>query len=280
LKKGRFFFTSCSQTICGEEMKSLIHLLGAISISTATIAAPAIVKTENCFKPVEQEQILRSSEFSWGVELEEIKTKYDEVYEKGLRLNQRAYLVGDQVVLPISLIGGGKGEIKLTERFLESVQGHIEEGLKRKYVDAIIFPDMGHSHLFVDQKFYNQVVREIPIKQNDKRYELMLNHPETRFLYHTAEQMKAKDENGKLLEDRHIQWRFYTRNLVGHNKAQGKIELLHNEGHSHNTARDYDEGFRYWGAGFNISATKNGCFAFVDKGVTKYFDLSLKDLEP
>jgi len=260
-------------------MKNIITLLSLLSLSA--VAAPTIiVNKENCAKPIEQEEVLRSSEFSWGVELSEIKKKYDEVYEKGLRLKERAYLNGDQVILPISLLGGERGEVKLSERFLKSVIGHVEEGLKRKYVDAIIFPDMGHSHLFVDLKFYNEVLKQIPIKQNDKRYELMLNHPETRFLYHTAEQLEVKDDEGKLLEDRHIQWRFFTRNLVGHNKAQGKIELLHNEKHKHNTARDYDEGFRYWGAGFNISATKNGCFAFVDKGVTKYFDLSLKDLEP
>lgn len=259
-------------------MRLLTALLYILSFSA--LAVPSFVNVENCGEPVEQEEILRSSEFSWGVSLSEIKAKYDEVYQKGLRLKGRTYVKNDKVILPLNLPGGGLGEIVLSERFLKSVIGHIEEGLKRKYIDAVIFPDMGHSHMFVNQKFYEEKVRAIPIKENHKRYELMLNHPETRFLYHTAEQMKAKDDEGKLLEDRHIQWRFFTRNLVGHNKAQGKIELLHNETHSHNTARDYDEGFRYWGAGFNISASKNGCFAYVDKGVTKYFDLSLKDLEP
>jgi hypothetical protein len=89
-----------------------------------------------------------------------------------------------------------------------------------------------------------------------------------------------KTEEGQFVEDRHVQWRFFTRNLVGHNKNQGKIELLHNETHSHNTAREYDEGYRYWGAGFYISANKNGCFAYQNNGKTFYFDLSLKSLEP
>ncbi len=259
-------------------MKKVLSLL--ITLSLSAFAVPEIVNTENCFKPFEQEDILRSSDFTWGVELEVIKKRYSEIYEKGQRLKGRAYITEGRVVLPISIYGGRQGEIKLSQRFLKSIVGHVEEGLKRGYVDAINFSDMGHSHFFVNQKFYNEVVNPIPVKESDRAYELMINHPETRFLYHTAEQMKMRTEAGELINDRHIQWRFFTRNLVGHNKAQGKIELLHNAEHSHNTARDYDSGYRYWGAGFNISATKNGCFAFMDKGVRKYFDISLKDLEP
>jgi hypothetical protein len=37
-------------------------------------------------------------------------------------------------------------------------------------------------------------------------------------------------------------------------------------------------GHRDWSAGFNISASQDGCFAYQHKGQTIYFDLSLHDL--
>lgn len=252
-----------------------------VSALLALISTEAsYVNVENCKRSAQAEDYVRSSNFSWGMQLDEIKAKEAELYERGLRLKERAYYEDGKVYFPFTPPGNQEQKVFLSERFIKSIIGHVENGLKRKYVDAIIFPDMGHSHLFVNQEFYNNVVKDIPVREGHKRYELMLNHPETRFLYHTAEQLQMKTEEGQFVEDRHVQWRFFTRNLVGHNKNQGKIELLHNETHSHNTARDYDEGFRYWGAGFNISATKNGCFAYSHKGQTYYFDLSLKDLEP
>lgn len=260
-------------------MKYLLMATFAIS-STLAATSPELIKLESCVRTGQNEEILRSSEFSWGMTLDEIKKKEKDVYERGLRLKERAYVEDGQGYLPITPYGGSEQKIMLSDRFLKSVIKHVEEGLKRGYIDALIFPDMGHSHLFVNQEFYNNVIKPMPIKESHKRYELMLNHPETRFLYHTAEQLQMVDEDKKLLDDRKLQWRFFTRNLVGGNKALGKIELLHNETHSHNTARDYEEGFRYWGAGFNINGSKNGCFAYQRDGKTFYFDLSLKDLEP
>ncbi len=263
-------------------MKTMLFLFAicALAATEASEDFSDIVNTENCVKSNKVEEYLRSSEFSWGMSLDEIKLKQKDVYAKGYRLKERAFIENGVVFLPYTPYGGEEQKIKLSKRFVKSVIGHVENGLKRNYVDAIIFPDMGHSHLFVDQKFYNEKVKDIPVKEGHKRYELMLNHPETRFLYHTAEQLDMKNEDGSFKDDRHVQWRFFTRNLVGHNKDDGKIELLHQEEHKYNTARDYDEGFRYWGAGFNISASKNGCFAYRHKGETFYFDISLKDLEP
>ena len=256
-------------------MKRVIALIMLASLAPAW----GLVNVENC-RPSANEDILRSGEFSWGMTLEEIKNKESDVYERGLRLNGRAFVKDGEVYLPHSTYGSKEPKlIKLSERFIKSVTSHVENALKRNYVDALIFPDMGHSHLFIDQKFYDEVLSDIPVKEQHKRYELMLSHPKTKFLYHTAEQLKMLDEGNELLPNRHLQWRFFTRNIVGDNN-QGKLELVHNESHSHNTAHNYEEGYRYWGAGFNISATKKGCFSYQRDGKTYYFDLSLKDLEP
>lgn len=244
----------------------------------------ANINKENCLPSSGDEEILRSGEFSWGMKLDEIKEKEKDVYERGLRLKDRAFLKDGQVYLPYYSFGSKEPKlVKLSDSFIKSVISHVENALKRNYVDSIIFPDMGHSHLFIDQKFYDEVLSDIPVKEQHKRYELMLAHPKTKFLYHTAEQLEMTYENDlgekKLIDNRHLQWRFYTRNLIGDNQS-GKLELVHNESHGHNTARSYEEGYRYWGAGFNISATKKGCFSYQKDGETFYFDMSLKDLEP
>lgn len=261
-------------------MKNMILSLFVLTGLVRSLEAKEFINVENCVRTGEEEDVLRASEFSWGMTLDEILQKEKDVYEKGFRLKARAYYEDGEVYLPYQVYGDKEEKkIKLTDRFMKSVIGHVEGALKRGYVDAVIFPDMGHSHFFLDQKYYDEVLSSIPVKEGHKRYELMLAHPETRFLYHTAEQLTMVDENKQLLPDRKIQWRFFTRNLVGGNKNLGKLELLHNETHSHNTSHTYEEGYRYWGAGFDLSATKNGCFAYKKNGKTYYFDLSLKSLE-
>jgi hypothetical protein len=181
--------------------------------------------------------------------------------------------------MPIDVLGKGQTTFKLSKNFLKNITDHVEQGLSNKYVDYIMFSDMGHSHFFIPEKFYNEELSPIPVGERDKMYEKLFAHEGLRTLYHTAEQLLMLDENNQLIADRHTQWRFYTRNLLGFNDGSKRIELLHQELNMANTARDYKAGYRYWGAGYNISANKNGCFAYKDKGETKYFDISLKDLE-
>lgn len=236
------------------------------------------LRAESCLKETAGPYVTQR-DFKWGMTLEEIKKKSSEIYDSGKRLKNRAYFNGTNVVMPISLFGG-EGIVKLADQFLVSVQKHIEVGLERGYIDAVIFPDMGHSHFFIPKNYYETVLKPIPIERKAEMYELMLAHPDLKILYHTAEQLTMLGENKKPLDDRIIQWRFFTRNMVGHNKAQGKIELLHNRDSGYNTARSYDEKHRYWGAGFNITASKDGCFSYEFKGKKFYFDLSFSDLEP
>src|SRR5690606_25957060 len=105
-----------------------------------------------------------------------------------------------------------------------------------------------------------------PASEGKLRYEKMFANPEIKFLYHTAEQFKFRGDDGELFPDRHLQWRFFTRNLVGDNKGQGRLELIYNHSSSHNTAHNYEqETYRYWGAGIYFTANKDGCFPFKVK---------------
>ncbi len=105
----------------------------------------------------------------------------------------------------------------------------------------------------------------------------MVEDPELKVLYHTTEQLATLDEGDNLLSDRQVQWRFFTRNVVGDNNWAGRIDLLHDATSAANTSRDLED-HHYYGAGFNITATANGCFPYVHKGETFYFDISLDDL--
>lgn len=224
------------------------------------------------------EDILRNSDFSWNQTLEQILKRGQELYISPKRLDHRAYKNDKgEYVIPLDIMGVIK-EAKISDRFIRSVTLHIEEALKRRYVDAIHFSDMGHSHFFIPQDFYDRELKDIPFEEKHILYEKMLNHEGLKVLYHTAEQLVMKNENGELLPDRHIQWRFFTRNLIGDNEALGKLELLHNETHAWNTAHEYDPGYRYWGAGFYISANEKGCFPFRHEGKIYYFDINLEGI--
>lgn len=257
---------------------AVLAALGFLNVVGVNASDYTNLRVETCAKE-QGGPYVHSDDFSWGVTLEQIRSKGDEIYNSGKRLKNRAFYNGQNVVLPMELFGEDK-EVKLSNRFLNSVRKHIEVGFKRGYIDAVTFSDMGHSHFFIPQKFYDEVLAPMPSSERAKKYELMFNHPGLKILYHTAEQLTMVDENKKPIADREVQWRFYTRNLLGDNQALGKIELLHEPESSHNTAHDYEEGYRYWGAGYNITASKNGCFSFERKGRTYYFDLSLDDLTP
>lgn len=257
---------------------AVLALLGLLNLANINAAEFSNLRAETCGIETEGPYVF-SDDFHWGMTLDEIKEKSEEIYNSGKRLKKRAYFEGGKVVMPLSIFGGSD-VVKLTPLFLKSIQRHLEVALDRGYIDAVIFPDLGHSHMFIPAKYYETVLQPIPIKEKARMYELMLAHKDLKILYHTAEQLTMVDEAKMPIVDRALQWRFYTRNLVGGNQGLGVVELLHEPKSSHNTSHTYDGKHKYWGAGFNISASKNGCFSYNHKGVKRYFDLSFEDLVP
>ncbi len=234
--------------------------------------------SERC-RPEQSGEVLSYADFPWNVSFEEMLEREQSYYLSPKRLQARAFVDGrGQIKAPVKAGSAGIKFATLTPKFIASVRKHIEEALRRRYVDVVNFTDMGHSHFFIPQTFYDRVLADIPSERYDEFYTKALAHEGLKVLYHTAEQFKVHDEAGQLLPDRHLQWRFYTRNLVGDNRAQGQLELLHAENHRHNTANDYDDKHRYWGAGFYLSAHEHGCFAYDHRGETRYFDISLVGL--
>jgi len=247
----------------------------------AHAATDIALAKQRCQPQSDSDPIVYASDFRWGYTLEDMNSRFDELYKSGKRLTGRAYYepATDQFIFPHKELNGDITKIVIPPRFIASVAQHAEEGLARSYVDAIFFPDMGHSHFFMPQAFYDEVIRPIPGRDRKARYEAMMQNPELKILYHTAEQLHMKDMDTKKLEaGQYLQWRYYTRNLVGYTDGSGKVEIHKLLNENFNTVRNYP-GHRYWGAGFYMSASENGCFSFQGKnGQQLFFDLSLDSL--
>jgi hypothetical protein len=231
-----------------------------------------IIRTEKCGKEISSDFVY-SEDFSWGMSLDEIKKSEELIYLSGKRLKERAYTRDGKVYFPLDA-----REVEISQMFIEALVKQVENAFKQNYVDALVFPDMGHSHFFIPMDIYKNELR--PIKDKKELYEKMYSLPELKILYHTAEQLKMLDENKNLINDKKLIWRYQTRNIVGDMNGSD-MEVIVNEKSAFNTAHDYGaEGeYRYWGAGFNISGSKDGCFSYERNGQTYYFDISLKDLE-
>ncbi len=229
-----------------------------------------------CAPPTEDEPVIYQTDFKWDTPHEAMAAKFDEMYASDKRLTDRAYYDAERglLLLPQSEIWGGP--VVLPRRFVESIRRHIETALKLGYAEFIFFPDMGHNHFFIPRERYEAIYAPYDVPEFSEMYAKMIDDPELMVLYHTAEQLRMHEDK-VLLTDRQVQWRYYTRNLVGDNNGLGHLVVLHDFSTFANTARSYP-GHRYFGSGVNVSASQNACFPYVHNGEVRYFDLSFKDL--
>lgn len=225
---------------------------------------------------------LYSSDFRWGYPINELILRFQEIYASEKRLQKRMYWDQEKqsLFLPLSSTWGGDAGTPIS--FVESVRRHVEEALRLEYVDGIFFPDMGHSHFYVPKDRWSAITDK-PINEFNKVYEAFFREPTLKVLYHTAEQLKSLDSDGKPFTDRKTFWRFSSRNIFGDNQAMGHLQILQTEPgtieYKANTIGEVS-GYSRWGGGFNISASEKGCYAYLNEGRVQYFDLSLSDLEP
>ena len=258
--------------------RSMVFLF-LLVFSSSAVAATAFdmeVIKQRCAKPLAAEPVVYNSDFEWHQTVPQMKSRFERLYESGKRLFLRGFYDREQdsVVLQHSRLGKIV-PVPLTEKFIKSVTLHVERALKLGYVSHVFFADMGHAHVHIPQAFWDDELKHV--EGQGETYRRMFAHPGIRLLYHTAEQLQMTDGQKNPLPDRHLQWRLYTRNLVGDNRAAGSLDLLFNPDSALNTAHGED-GYRYWGAGFDIHSTKNGCFPYLMNGKTHYFDLSLASL--
>ncbi len=234
---------------------------------------------QRCTPAAPGELVVYNSDFKWSYTLPEMAQRFREIYNSGKRLDARAYY--DRKTNQFYLTHRGfntSNKVKIDENFIKSVTRHVEVALEQKYAEFIFFPDMGHSHLYFEEKHWNDYYSVIPeAKEIYQQYEKMYGDLKMRALYHTAEQLHTKSkESGEFYSD-HLEFRFWHRNLVGDNSVPDVITIFTDPNHAANSVGDM-EGHHAWSAGYSISSSKNGCFAYKQNGKTLYFDISIHDL--
>lgn len=235
--------------------------------------------SKRCGPRSAQEQPLYSGEFKWNYNLPGMLLKFIEIYDSPKRLPQRAYWDESKNVLKLPYLEDRGGDIEINESFIQAVVRHVEKAFELKYVDAVFFPDMGHSHLLIPNNLMKEKYDHYPISDMTGMYRDMFKDEQIQVLYHTAEQLKTLDEQGNVLNDPQIQWRYKTRNILGYNSPTTNLRVLQNPDSRANTVSEVP-GHYWWGGGFNLSAQKDACFEFRAQGRVMYFDLSMFDLEP
>lgn len=228
-----------------------------------------------CAPPAASEEIIYGSDFHWNYTMPEMMARFSEMYASPKRLDKRAYWdkTAGSFVLPSAFSGP---PVKIGQPLIAAVSRHIERALELGYADAVFFPDMGHSHLLIPTALWEGKYSKYEAAEYSLLYEGMLSDPAVHIFYHTAEQLKTLEDK-KPINDPQLLFRLANRNIAGPIKADADLSVYQNPESAANTVGDVP-GYRWWGGGFNLSAQKDGCFAYSYKGRTYRFDISLHDL--
>lgn len=241
--------------------------------------ARAFEARESCAKPSGNEPYVSQNDFPFSkvYTLESMKEKFEEMYMGPKRLLGRAYFDPQSAEYKIPLfIYGGSEVITLPNPFVLSVIRHIELALERKYADYIFFADMGHSHFAIPMESWESYYKNIPVNEMPRLYQEMMQDSQIRSVYHTAEQLLMNQDNGDVLADKYLQWRYYTRNIISRNDGVFSIfeVLLNPNMNEFNTVKEIP-GHQWFGGGFYLHSNKKGCFEYrTPKGQKFNFDIS------
>lgn len=250
-----------------------------LNLMISTICFSGVAVNPNCYNNG-SENIMYMDMFPWNQTQKEMSDNFKRIYVSGKRMENRVFYDGKQFLMPFKSYLEGVKYAVVPLNFINSLVSHIESALEKSYVDHINFSDMGHNHLFIPRDFYNKELSSISmVKEKNLLYQKLMNHEDLLMLYHTAEQLKFFDENKELQKDRYTQKRFYTRNIIGKNRPSKNLDLLFDLKASANGVSNFkQEDYKYWGAGFSFSSTKNGCFSYKKGNEIFFFDISPEDI--
>jgi hypothetical protein len=229
-----------------------------------------------CAPAAADEAKIFQSDFHWNYSLPEMKARFTEMYSGPKRLDRRAYWDAKAGKLMLPHDEGRGGDLEIGEAFVQAVARHIERAFELNYIDTVFFPDMGHSHILVPDALWAEKYSKYPIPKMSDLYRDMFSDARLQIFYHTAEQLKML-ENGQLVTDERVRFRHKTRNIAGLIKPDAELIVYQNPESAANTVGGVP-GHRWWGAGFNFSAQKDGCFVYRTGGKDYRFDISLYDL--
>lgn len=228
-----------------------------------------------CVPRATEEPVIDQSDFVHDHSEARLRARAEAQYRSAKRLVDRAYYNRhrERFELPVSLDRQRHLALKalpLEERLIASVIRHVEIALYFGYARFITLSDMGHWHFLVPEDFYDRQIEPLSPRRLDLVYSRISAHPETRYLYHTAEHFRPLDLEG--IDDRALQWRHFTRSLVGDNRMLGSIHPVLAD-NRWNTLHKLP-GYRKF-SGFYLHANADGCFAFRHNGQIRRFDIGL-----
>ncbi len=229
-----------------------------------------------CAPKAAGEGTIYQSDFRWDYTLPELKARFAEIYASPKRLDRRAYWDAEKNRLMLPHDAERGGDLEIGENFVRAVARHIERAFELDYIDAVFFPDMGHSHILVPDRLWKEKYSNYPVSKMSDLYRDMFADARLQIFYHTAEQLKML-ENGQLVADERVRFRHKTRNIAGLTKPDAELNVYQNPASPANTVSGVPGHF-WWGAGFNFSAQKDGCFVYRAGGREYRFDISLYDL--
>ncbi len=257
-----------------------VYTVLILQISISAVASSSHYSIDpNCVKEESKNSQLREADFIWEYTLDLMREAFNKIYQSDeKRLPARAYWDPIRGALVLPYLPERGGNVVLNDQFIKNLSGHIESAFKNKYIDAVIFPDMGHSHFLIPNKIWSAKYDKYQVSRFSQMYTDLFSDIELKILYHTAEQLKLLDENRKVINDPKIQWRHKTRNVVGLNNGSNKLLVLKNPESAVNTVNAL-AGHFWYGAGYNISSNKNGCLQYKKENQIFRFDISLFDLQ-
>jgi len=220
---------------------------------------------------------LAFSDFKWGYTLPEMMAAFEKTYASDKRLGARAHWNAEKKRYELPYEKDRGGNVVLPPRLIAALTRHIEAAFAADYIDAVFFPDMGHSHLLIPDAVWKKVYDPYPVDKFSRMYEAMFDDPRIEVFYHTAEQLKMLESDKSVINDERVRWRHKTRNIAGLNTPDAKLKVLQNPKSDANTVGEVP-GYFWWGGGFNFSANQDGCFSYQAKGKTTRYDISLYDL--
>jgi hypothetical protein len=241
-------------------MKSLL----AMAIGFMTLLAHA-----DCTPAQSKENFITKGDYPIFKTLAEAEVKYNEVYESGRRLKDRAFALPESGTIAIAKNGG---IVEIAPAFISALTQQMQTALARGYANFLYYPDLGHAHIL------------LPVEKNvDKKYDMqtpaglqnLLGDSEIKFLYHTAELFQLRESmTGPLTSDPWLQWRYYSRNFAASLNDSDNLAVLIETKGVYNTVRSIDghsEKARVY-----FSASKDGCFPIQVQGKTLHFDIAFE----
>lgn len=244
------------------------------------VSRAAAAPVAACAPETPAEPKLYSSDVRWGLSMAEMLELYAKLYASDKRLKGRAYYNPAEGRFELPNPPAFGGPVAVPEILIKALVRHIEAAFADDYIDAVFFPDMGHSHLLIPEALYKAKYEAYTVAEKSRFYTDVLSDPAVHLFYHTAEQLKSlKEDRRTVLDDERVRWRHKTRNIAGPISESASLTVYQNPESRANTVGAVP-GYYWYGAGFNFSANKNGCFSFTRGGEAVRFDISLSDLEP